>query len=210
MAQRGSGYKRRKNDKYYTPAWAVGALVSAYPVIRELPCWEPCAGAGHICAALERLGIPQIFASDIAPARKRAWDGSIARTNAFKASRPSVGGRLALVSNTPYGASGRIAADMLRHFVAALMPHGDIVAALLPMGFDCGSTRYDLFGRQRHCAAKVVLTDRLRWVNVRQKPNGPSNDHCWWIWDGTVRRRQGPPSHWRSQASGEAALAGAS
>jgi hypothetical protein len=61
MSQRVSGYRRKADDQYETPAWVTEALL---PYLR--PCrkiWEPAAGAGKMVAVLERVA--KVKASDI-------------------------------------------------------------------------------------------------------------------------------------------------
>lgn len=207
MAQRGSGYRRKALDRYFTPAWPVASLVAAWP---RLPrhAVEPCAGAGHICAALEQLGFSIASASDLEPYRgKRAWDGEISRLDLFMGDPPQLAprpGRL-WITNPPFGAGGHLAAKVARALIVRALSRSGDVALLLPATFDSGSTRADLFSGNRKFAGKLVLTDRIRWANVRQKRNGPSSDHAWFIW---AAQHNGPPVvRYACRADGEALLA---
>jgi hypothetical protein len=56
-------------------------------------------------------------------------------------------------------------------------------AMLLPHAFDTAKGRIDLWGEP--FKAKYTLTRRIRWENIEQKKNGPSNNHAWFVWDKT-------------------------
>jgi hypothetical protein len=60
---------------------------------------------------------------------------------------------------------------------------------LLPLAFDAAKMRSDLF-RNPPFAARYVITRRIRWENLEQKEAGPSQNHCWLIWDW---KHTGPP-----------------
>jgi len=64
----------------------------------------------------------------------------------------------------------------------------DKVAMLLPHAFDAAKGRIDLWKWPFKC--KYTLTQRIRWVNLKQKNSGPSNNHAWFVWD---KDYSGPP-----------------
>jgi hypothetical protein len=63
MAQRISGWVRRANDSYETPAWVTDAVV---PHIRKRArdVWEPAAGSGQMADALLSAGF-RVIDTDI-------------------------------------------------------------------------------------------------------------------------------------------------
>lgn len=191
MATRASGYRIDPLGRYYTPAWPVASLLAAYPRFFDVDCyWDPCAGAGHILAALEAhwpAEANRFHGSDIAPPKQRVWAGEIARQDARKAVKPWPQVRTAIVTNPPYGHQGRLAQEIIQHLLAIAGPQ-DIIAVLLSAGFDSRSSRADLFGN-RHFVRRIQLTERIRWANLKQMRAGPSQAHVWCVWD---RRRRGP------------------
>jgi hypothetical protein len=167
MSQRVSGYARRPDDDYPTPAWVVEAI-AAHLRRRALDLWEPAVGKGALAAALTLAGFRTCATSDdflryAAPPRPVD----------------------AIVSNPPYGVGGRLAAAFVRHALGLDVP---VVAMLLRVDFDSGKTRSDLFRDNPSFATKLVLLDRIKWFDG---PSAPSDNHAWFIWD---RRHEGAPS----------------
>jgi hypothetical protein len=169
MSQRASGYDRRPNEDYPTPAW-VTAAIAGYLRRYALHLWEPAAGNGALADALVDCGF-----------------GVIATTDNFLARTALPHDRIdAIVTNPPYGEDRRsaLACDFIRH---ALKLDVQTVAMLLRVDFDSGKTRVDLF---RDCPAfngKIVLLDRVKWF---EGPSQPSDNHAWFVWN---RDRRGPP-----------------
>ncbi|BAQ16949.1 hypothetical protein [Methyloceanibacter caenitepidi] len=209
MAQRKSGYKPMKWDRYFTPEAAPAALLSAYD-FGHVDAWnEPCAGSGHICAALEKMGCGPVFASDIAPLPDASvWTGDIIKSCALKTALPVLpleGKRVVTVTNLPYGFQFRTALEILPHLIAQCYPTG-AVAALFPIGFDTRESRRHLFRDNEAFCARVVLTFRLRWTNVEQKPAGPSSAHQWLVWDWLQAGKGLPCDVYRSEEDAVAML----
>ena len=223
MATRASGYAPDPLGRYYTPAWAVGALVDGYPEIAEAEgFWDPCAGAGHILAALETMGLGTSwsrerrswgFGGDLRPAPVPVCRAGIVRQDARDAAAPLPEGRIAAITNPPRGRHRAnlprpphtcIAVDITYSLLAAV-GHNGWLALLLPAQFDSAGTRDPLFRSNRLFAARIILTNRLRWENIEQKPSGPSSDHAWFVWDANHRGE--PVVRYRGRADGERRLA---
>lgn len=83
-----------------------------------------------------------------------------------------------IATNPPFN----LADQFVRHALAMTRPHNGRVAMLLPMAWDTAKSRRDLF-EQAPFKAKYTLTKRIRWENLEQKKNGPSNNHAWFVWD---------------------------
>jgi hypothetical protein len=209
MAQRSSGYKPMRHNRYFTPPAAVGALLDAYDFGAVDAWWEPCAGAGHICAALEQMGCGPIFASDIAPLpNPDIWRGEIAKSCALLTTPPYLPlerKRVVVVTNTPYGAAGKDAMELLGALIRKVAPTG-AVAALLGVGFDTRPSRNFLFREHQALVARITLTWRLRWENIKQKKSGPSGAHQWFVWDWAQVGKGLPCDAWRSEEEGIARL----
>ena len=84
----------------------------------------------------------------------------------------------AIATNPPF----RLAEEFCHHALTWTHALNGRVAMLLPMAFDTAKTRRYLFDR-RPFKAKYTLTKRIRWENLEQKKNGPSQNHAWFVWD---------------------------
>jgi hypothetical protein len=169
MSQRNSGYVRQRDEAYDTPPWPARALA---PFLRQRGAthlWDPAAGAGNLVGTLREEGFRVAGTTDDFLARSSAQPGVDA-----------------IVTNPPFGFGGRLACRFIEHALE-LAP---IVATLARIDFDSGRTRVHLFRDNPTFAQKVVLLHRIVWFE-REGPAGPSENHCWLIWD---RRHRGPPT----------------
>src|SRR5437764_9969988 len=89
MSQRNSGYARKRNDLYETPAWVTRELLAHLP--RAACIWEPAAGNNAIAAVLRAAG-HRVLTSDIT----RGTDFLLPRSKRFADCN-------AVVTNPPYG-----------------------------------------------------------------------------------------------------------
>jgi hypothetical protein len=170
MSQRSSGFDRRPNEDYATPAW-VTAIVARY-LRRQFitDAWDPAGGEGKLANALAAEGFRALATTDDFLKRTQPPDGDVE----------------AIVTNPPYGADrrGDLACAFIRH---ALSLDVRIVAMLLRVDFDSGKTRVDLFRDNRLFAGRIVLLDRIKWF---EGPSAPSDNHSWFIWDRKHRGRR--------------------
>lgn len=83
-----------------------------------------------------------------------------------------------IVTNPPF----KDAHKFIRHALKLVEPARGKVAMLLPVAYDAGKTRRDLF-LHGPIKAKYTLTKRIRWANLEQKEAGPSANHAWFVWD---------------------------
>jgi hypothetical protein len=169
MSQRSSGYQRQRDDVYETPPW-VTRVVVPYLNRRCLDIWEPANGPGSQMAQTLREEGFRVVATN---------DNFLAKTTLPQDID-------AIVTNPPYGASGKLACRFIAHAIE-LAP---VVAMLLRIDFDSGKTRIGLFRDCKAFAQKIVLLDRIVWFE-REDANGPSENHCWMIWN---RCHRGPPT----------------
>lgn len=171
MSQRPSGYDRKPNDAYMTPAWPVEALLPHIPR-RVKHIWEPSAGTGSVVAVLEEAGY-DVTASDCenggflkTPLPLRQVDG------------------IAIVTNPPFDQ----AQAFIERALELMEPARGFVAFLLRVDYDSAVGRRHLFGGCRAFSKKLVLTKRIVWF---ERPGAsPSFNHCWMIWDW---RHRGAP-----------------
>lgn len=160
MAQRDSGYERKRNDAYYTPAWVTHALIPHIPK-RINQVWEPAAGNGAIADALQKR-IQQVLVSDLSTG-----------VDFLATDRDDE----AVITNPPY----RKAEEFIDHALTVTEGRRGFVAMLLSTDFDHAKTRRYLFGGCKQFAKKLVLTKRIVWFEPMIA--SPSSNHAWFIWD---------------------------
>jgi predicted RNA methylase len=163
MSQRASGYARRANEDYPTPA-RVTKIIAEHLRVRERvrTIWEPAAGNGALAAALKDEGFRVVTTAD----------DFLSHT---KTPEPVD----CICTNPPYGDDRRgvLACDFIRH---ALKLEVRTVAMLLRVDFDSGKARRGLFRDCPAFAGKIVLLDRIKWFDG---PSSPSDNHAWFVWN---------------------------
>ena len=169
MSQRNSGYVRQRDEAYDTPAPPVRALAPFLRARGASHLWDPAAGAGNLVRTLREEGFHITGTRDD-----------------FLAKSAAPRGVDTIVTNPPFGTSGRLAV----RFIGRAFELAPIVVMLLRIDFDSARTRLCLFGDCPHFAQKIVLLRRIVWFEREGAP-GPSENHCWCIWD---RRHRGPPT----------------
>lgn len=189
MSTRPSGFDRRPSDLYPTPAWVIDALAE-HVNLAPLSIWEPACGAGHMAQAIEAHGA-HVTATDV---NEYGFEG---QADAFdflgEIPGPSSFYFDAIVTNPPYGQQGRLAEAFIGRGLERI-PQGGLLALLLAVDFDSGSTRARFFADCPDFAAKIVLRRRIEWFPraVRadgSKAAGPSANHAWFIWERSHVRR---------------------
>jgi len=168
MSQRNSEYARLADDAYYTPEWVTRALIPHLPsYVRRV--WEPAAGTKKkIASALRGAGY-LVRCTDIktgqdflAPRRRRFLTRVTTRS---------------IITNPPY----LFAQEFIERALAITEPQAEAVAMLLRVDFDSAKTRRHLFENHNAFVRKVVLLDRVRWIEG--STGSPSENHAWFIWD---------------------------
>lgn len=193
MSQRKSGFARQANDQYMTPEWVALTLFSVMPLYGTL--WEPACGSSNINRAARNIAgsALKIIATDIDP----GWSCVAMHCDFFD---PKIHqelmpekGPLTIATNPPYGNQGRMAEKFTRTALKLTEPLRGRVAMLLPVDWDAGKTRHDLFEDFPGHLTVLTLTERIRWDNIPQSKSGPSQNHAWFIWDHS---RRGRDSRW--------------
>jgi len=176
MSQRHSEYELVPGDCYYTPAWVTEALLEA----EEFPesIWEPACGGGHIVGVLTRK-FRHVNSSDVSIGFKINF---LHMHSIFPTVR-------SIITNPPF--SHGLAEKFVRHALHLTEDVNGKVAMLLPHAWDTAKGRRDLFAEHPAFKAKHTLTRRIRWENLKQKANGPSSNHAWFVWDW---KHSGPPT----------------
>lgn len=169
MSQRASGYDRKANDLYETPAWVTQALVPHLQKINLI--WEPAAGTNAMADVLTEANY-KVITSDLSHG-----------TDFLKVERLS-NGASAIITNPPFNLATQFIERALE-----LMKPGGLVAMLTRVDFDSAKTRRHLFADHPAFCKKIVLLRRIVWFEPATA--SPSFNHCWMIWDW---RHQGPPT----------------
>jgi hypothetical protein len=171
VSQRPSGHLRVPGEVYETPPWVTQCVVP-YLCKHALRVWDPANGpASKITQALDEVGFHVTATRDDFLAQKSLPDSRID----------------AIVSNPPFGVGGRLAVRFIEH---ALALDVSVVVMLTRIDFDSGKTRRHLFADCKAFAHKIILLDRIVWFE-REGAAGPSENHCWMLWN---RRHRGPPT----------------
>jgi len=163
MSQRRSGFDRVEGEKYDTPAWVTQLIVPYLKQFKVRAVWEPCAGNGKMVRALKKAGFETYGTTR-----------DFLKQDRFPARSVNT-----ICTNPPYGHGGKLAEAIIEH--ALHWPDADIVAMLLRVDFDSGSTRTRFFRDNRRWAMKIVLLDRIEWF-PSETGAGPSTNHAWYIW----------------------------
>jgi len=199
MGQRVSGFERKDGDEYMTPQWVAETLCYAIPMYGTV--WEPACGEGAIARAIYTAAHINVFATDLDSRHSTTYGpldflGDVTRvTDWFE-------GPLTIVTNPPYGKGGRLAQAFVRRALELTEPSRGRVAMLLPVAWDAACTRQHLFEDFPHHITKITLTERIRWTNLPQSKNGPSENHAWYIWNWAGRGRD---HRWLGRVRKEAA-----
>jgi hypothetical protein len=167
MAQRDSGYARKRNDAYYTPEWVTRALIPYIPS-RIKSVWEPAGGQGAIAAALLANGY-DVELTDLS------------RGQDFFEQRHDVE---SVITNPPF----KLANEFIARSLLMTQKKQGFVAMLLATDFDHAKGRRHLFGGCPQFAKKIVLTKRIVWFEPVIA--SPSSNHAWFCFDW---RHRGPP-----------------
>ena len=184
MAQRASGFSRVPMDLYQTPAWVIDALAD-HIFLRGIRVWEPAAGEGKMCAALQSHDA-FVFGTDSKDygISRMVYHGEFDFTVAGPC--PWVNSIDLICTNPPYGVQGKTAERFIELGLERMGPRGAL-ALLLPVDFDSGKTRAKFFADSPVFLGKIVLTKRIRWFEPEpgKKSTGPSANHAWFIWGPT-------------------------
>jgi hypothetical protein len=197
MGKHGVEYARVERDLYPTPSWVVEALAE-HVDLRGLTVWEPARGDGGMVAALRSAGCTRVHATDIVD-RGGGQDETL---DFLSAHSPTLERFDAIITNPPFGASGKLATAFIEVGLQRLGTTG-ILALLLPCDFDSAKTRARYFGNCPHFAAKIVLRERIVWFDrddgVRE---APKENHAWFIWHRSPLRVRHAPEILYAPANG--------
>lgn len=185
--------KRHPLDWYVEEGWVTDQLVRAVGFREELAMresvWDPAAGYGHTCSALEAWGFGgRIYLSDLV--ENVAYEDFATRPHFFSADFLEVERAPApcsIVCNPPYSYKPGIAEAFVRH---ALKLAGRRVCMLLPNKWLASQVRHSLFMRDHPPAMVLHLCqrpsmppgDRIHLMGNRAYRGGMI-DYCWIVWN---------------------------
>lgn len=159
-------YERMPDDLYETPEWVTRVLLRTVSFQRV---WEPACGRGAISKVLMADGI-DVASTDLRDHGYGVPDRDFL-TCLDETSRD-------IVTNPPYAHADAF----VRHALMLTERHKAAVAMLLRNEWDAGVTRDDILGTGSRFWAKIVLTDRPRWIPGTK--GRPRHTYAWFIWDG--------------------------
>ncbi len=173
MSQRNSGYERKDRDLYETPDWVTEALLPFIP--HGASIWEPACASGKICKILKE-NKHKVYATDLVTNYGVTGVDFLGNDTMYL---PPVDG---IITNPPFN---KAAEAFIRRSLKLMKPQLGYVAMLLPVDFDSGKTRRDMFEDCPAWATKLILTSRITWFDPPPGAKGksPSQNHAWFIWD---------------------------
>lgn len=164
MSQRDSGYARKPDDFYETPAWVTNALRPYLTGARLI--WDPAAGRGAMVKVMRTWPSVKVRVTDIRGGMDFLDPNIVSKEPCDT-----------IVTNPPYS----MAQAFIERALQITKPWNGRVAMLLRTDFDHAKTRRHLFGDSSTFSRKVVLTQRIRWFAYTT--GSPSFNHAWFIWD---------------------------
>ena len=177
-----SGYDRKSNDFYATPAWVTEALLRHVTLRGSV--WEPCCGTGAMSQVLSAHGY-DVVSSDIAD------HGFGTPGIDFFACRTMPDGCRSLVTNPPYGNTGLHKAqersasamlDFVRHGMSLAESVQGQLALLVRFQWIAGKRAAALMSSGR-LVAVVALTRRISWFEMGERTNAAQHHHAWIVFD---------------------------
>lgn len=176
MAQRNSGYDRKPRDLYETPSWVSEAILPFIPP--KALIWEPACASGKMSRVLGASVNTDLVTN-------YGTNG----VNFLETTREEYPSVTAIVTNPPFH---REAEKFIRHALSLMEPVRGFVAMLLPVDFDSGKTRRDMFANCDAFAGKLVLTSRIVWFEKEDGTDNPSANHAWFYWDWSKKKKDLP------------------
>jgi len=200
MGKHETGYTRVERDLYPTPPWVVIDALAEHVDLHGLDAWEFACGDGRMAAALRQAGCARVHTSDIVD----YGNGQDEILDFLSAHGPKISRFDLLVTNPPFGQSGRLATAFIEAGLRRLAV-GAMLALLLPCDFDSAKTRAHYFGDCPEFVGKIVLTKRIVWF---QRSDGireaPKENSAWFCWARSPLRVRYPPVTLYAPANGEA------
>ena len=160
MSSTNRGAKRRPNDSYNTPPYAVASLLSQLDLTRVGTFLEPCRGSGNIYRAVK--------------APKKYWC-EIADGRDYLAYRPRKRFDLA-ITNPPY--------SLAQEFVAKMLQEASTVCVLQRLNFLGSQARRQWWNAMPPLDYLFALSRRPRFLDADGNDIGTDScEYGWFVWD---------------------------
>lgn len=172
MTQRGANYPRKKLDHYQTPKEVTKTLLKHVDLGTSI--FDPACGKRNLIVnAAREMGL-------------EAYGRDIVTGHDFLTHKYQLAEGVSIVTNPPYGdRRGTLALEFVERALILTKKYKSKVAMLLPVDFDSGKTRQNVFSHPAF-ALKLVLLDRVKWFNNQSG----STNHAWYVWSW---KHRGPP-----------------
>jgi hypothetical protein len=158
---------RRARDDHPTPDWVTETVIPHLKAMGANTIWEPAAGEGGMADVLVSAGFC-VVSTDL----KNRIDFLDDKTWPDIAQRAD-----AVVTNPPYGIQGKTAEKFIEQALKLTKPCNGVVAMLLKIDFDSGSTRRGfsltvLHGRANSfcSSASFGLRAEMAWGRAKIMP----------------------------------------
>lgn len=193
MPNRAASPNRKKFDQYFTPRWAIEALLESLDLDGTERVLEPCAGAGHIARALYDRGHP-VAAFEIDPTVEPVEEDLAIEygVDFLKESKRAafsdwLGSPDWVITNPPYSARTGSAAQFFRQ----AMKIAPRVAMLMRLGWlEACKDREDILP----ALSRVIIIPRVQFIGSGGTSNsGPS---AWCIWEEDRDPAKGTKIEW--------------
>lgn len=162
-----SKYELVEDELFETPEWCTRVLLEHFTFPKV---WEPACGNGAISKVLAAAG------SDVASSDLRDRGYGSPNIDFLACTDPVARD---IVTNPPFS----LADAFVRKALELTAPSGDYVAMLLRNEWDAASSRDDLFVPGSRFRAKLILTERPRWIpGTKMRPR---HNFAWYVWAGT-------------------------
>ena len=177
-----AGKNRKKFDQYFTPRWAVAALLNYVDVPEDALIGEPCAGAGHIVEALRNHGYCSV-ASEIDPTVEPiADDLGIEYGIDFLGDHDRYASCDWIITNPPYHCRSGTAAKCFKK-ATEIAPN---VAMLMRLGWlEACQDRAGILPQ----LSQILILPRVQFIGAGG--SGNSSPSVWCVWN---RDRVGGPT----------------
>lgn len=165
-------------DRYYTPEWAIRALLEFIDV-EGLTVSEPCAGRGDIVKPLLEAGTDGVIASDIAPQRDIEFQGDATLPVHVPGGLPEAHLKSDIViTNPPYSADSGSASEVITNLINEL--DKPVWALLWLSGLEPTDSRYPLI----ESLSRLIILPRVHFTGpaINKNSGCPGSCSAWFGW----------------------------
>jgi hypothetical protein len=165
-------------DRYYTPEWAIRALLEHIDGVYGMTVSEPCAGRGDIEKAMNEAGA-DVCASDIAPQKNDHLQGDATLPVHVPGGLPEAHLNSDIViTNPPYSADSGSASEVITNLINEL--DKPVWALLWLSGLEPTDSRYPLI----ESLSRLIILPRVHFTGpaINKNSGGPGSCSAWFGW----------------------------